>query len=258
MRLSRAVPQVGHLTCQRGVKLPVGWRGTLIGFLAFVVVHVTLVALTGFARNMNHIVLGTDDVRPTGMILGFIGIGLVLLYWVAARYISWYFPRGLQHVQKAITEPVKLLTLDRLIPREHYTKDQISPHFWPNGKMPVREDWKQLAADSFKSYKLKVSGLVDNPIELSIEEMRALGAEESITMHHCIQGWSGIAQWRGISMRKLRTGMVTRLAIRQMLAAARTQETQVLEKPHHRAWSGRTRGKILYMPRRSPDDSCNN
>jgi sulfoxide reductase catalytic subunit YedY len=175
----------------------------LVGFLAFVVVHVTLVALTGFARNMNHIVLGTDDMRPTGMILGLIGIGVVLLGWVAAHYISWYFPRGLQHAQKAITEPVKLLTLDRLIPRETYTKDQISPHFWPNGKMPVREDWKQLAADGFKGYKLKVSGMIDNPVELSIDEMRNLGAEESITMHHCIQGWSGIAQWRGISMRKL-------------------------------------------------------
>ena len=53
------------------------------------------------------------------------------------------------------------------------------------------------------------------------------------------------------------TGMVTRLAIRQMLAAARSQEMQVLEKPQHRALSGRTRGKILYMPRRSCDDSCN-
>ena len=60
----------------------------LVGFLAFVVVHVTLVALTGFARNMNHIVLGTDDRHPTGMILGFIGIGVVLLCWVAVHYIS--------------------------------------------------------------------------------------------------------------------------------------------------------------------------
>jgi len=54
------------------------------------------------------------------------------------------------------------------------------------------------------------------------------------------------------------TGMVTRMTIRQMLAAARSQQTQALEKPQHRAWSGRTRRKILYMPRRSCDDSCNN
>jgi hypothetical protein len=55
------------------------------------------------------------------------------------------------------------------------------------------------------------------------------------------------------------TGMLTRRAIRQMLAAARSHETQVLqEKPQHRALSARRRGKILYMPKRSCDDSCNN
>lgn len=175
----------------------------MVGFAAFVVVHVTLVALTGFERNMNHIVMGTDDTGPMGMILGFIGIAVVLLSWVAAHYISWYFPRGLQHAQEAITRPVKLVTLDRLDPREHYTRKQISPYFWPNGKMPEREDWKRLAADHFKNYRLKISGLVENPVELSLEELRALGAEETITMHHCIQGWSGIAQWGGVSLRKL-------------------------------------------------------
>jgi methionine sulfoxide reductase catalytic subunit len=175
----------------------------LIGFIGFIVVHVTLIALTGFQRNMNHIVLGTDDLRATGMILGFIGIAVVLLSWVVAHYVSWYFPRGLQHAQKAVTHPVKLLTLDKLIPREHFTTKDISPHFWPNGKIPVREDWKQLVAENFKSYRLKVTGLVENPVELSLDDLRLLGQEENITMHHCIQGWSGIAHWGGVSMRKL-------------------------------------------------------
>jgi methionine sulfoxide reductase catalytic subunit len=98
---------------------------------------------------------------------------------------------------------VKLVTLDRLIPSEHYTQAQISPHFWPNGKMPEREDWQQLAADNFKEFRLKVGGLVENPVEWSLEDLRALGKDEFITMHHCIQGWSGIAQWGGLSMKKL-------------------------------------------------------
>ena len=175
----------------------------LVGFIYFIVAHVTLVVMTGFRRNMNHIVLGVDNTSPNGMVLGFIGLALVILSWVVAHYISWYFPRGLQHVSKSLTEPVKLLTLDRLAPQQRYTKDQISPYFWPNGKLPVRDDWKQLASSGFKDYRLRIGGMVENPVELSLDDLRALGEEETITMHHCIQGWSGIAQWNGVPLRRL-------------------------------------------------------
>jgi len=33
----------------------------MLGFFSFIVVHVTLIVMTGFVRNMNHIVMGTDD-----------------------------------------------------------------------------------------------------------------------------------------------------------------------------------------------------
>jgi len=39
----------------------------MFGFLAFLIVHVTLIVMTGFARNMNHIVMGADDQNPAGM-----------------------------------------------------------------------------------------------------------------------------------------------------------------------------------------------
>jgi sulfoxide reductase catalytic subunit YedY len=175
----------------------------MLVWAGFICIHVALVVLTGFERNMNHIVLGQDNTHPLGMILGFVGLAVVLATWVAAHYLSWKAPRLLQHVQKAISMPIRLRTLNRLNPRNRYTKEQISPRFWPNGKMPIREDWKQLATDDFKSYKLKVSGLIENPVELSLDDLRRLGMEENITMHHCIQGWSGIAQWGGVSMRKL-------------------------------------------------------
>jgi thiosulfate reductase cytochrome b subunit len=39
---------------------------TMLSFFAFIVVHVTLIVMTGFVRNMNHIVMGTDDQNPPG------------------------------------------------------------------------------------------------------------------------------------------------------------------------------------------------
>ncbi|MFZ2002312.1 MAG: molybdopterin-dependent oxidoreductase [Candidatus Sulfotelmatobacter sp.] len=176
---------------------------TMLSFFAFLVVHVTLVVMTGFSRNMNHIVMGTDDLNRIGMWLRFVGIGVVVLSWVVAHYLSWHYPRGLQHALKSGAYPMQLLTLNRLIPQQHYSEQQISPYFWPNGKMPVREDWKRLAESGFRDFRLKVGGLVENPVELSLADIAKLGHVEHITMHHCIQGWSGIAKWGGIPMKML-------------------------------------------------------
>ncbi len=94
----------------------------LNGFLAFIVVHVTLISITGFRRNMNHIVMGRDDLHPIGMILGFVGIAVVMLSWIAAHYISWKHPRALQHAQKAVAYPLLLASLNRFQPAEKYTQ----------------------------------------------------------------------------------------------------------------------------------------
>jgi methionine sulfoxide reductase catalytic subunit len=174
----------------------------LLSYVGFLAVHVTLVVLTGYIQ-MNHIVLGTDDHSPLGMILGFAGLAMVVLCWVAAHYTSWRFPRTLQHIEKAVSQPIRLATLNRLAPVQTYTKDQVSPRFWSNGKRPEREDWQRLAADSFLDYTLKVSGLVERPVELSLAELASLGKAEFTTTHHCIQGWSGIARWGGLPMKTL-------------------------------------------------------
>lgn len=176
---------------------------TMLSFFAFIVVHVTLIVITGFARNMNHIVMGTDDQGHLGMYLGFVGIAVVVLSWIAAHYISWYRPRQLQLALKSVTYPMQLLTLNRLNPAQQYPENRISPFFWPNGKVPVREDWKRMAETRFADFRLKIGGLVENPVELSLSDLERLSYAEHITMHHCIQGWSGIAKWGGIPMRKL-------------------------------------------------------
>jgi len=174
-----------------------------MGYLCFLAVHVGLVAITGFARNMNHIVVGRDDARPIGILVGLIAIGLTVLSWILFHFIAWKYPRTMQHASKDLTGLFHWNVLSHLKPEERYTQKDISPFFWPNGKTPVSNKWKQLAANGFQDFKLKIGGLVENPMELSIEELRALGREEYISMHHCIQGWSGIAQWGGLPFKRL-------------------------------------------------------
>ena len=175
----------------------------LLGFLGFLVVHVTMVVVTGLARNMNHIVVGTDDTNSMGLILGLTGIGAVIAACALANWLTWHRPRLLQATARALIQGLTGRFLDPMKPRAQYTKEEISPYFWPNGRIPTSDEWTRLAADGFRDYRLLVHGLVEKPVELSLDELKALGKQEQITLHHCIQGWSGIAQWGGVPIAKL-------------------------------------------------------
>ncbi len=175
----------------------------LLAYLGFIAVHVLMVVVTGLARNMDHIVMGTDETGIPGLILGGIGIGVIILACVAAHWVSWRRPRALQYAARRLVEGLMRVGLDPMAPRARYSREEISPHFWPNGKLPTSEEWLRLADDGFRDYRLQVHGLVQHPVELSMDEIRALGKQEQITMHHCIQGWSGIAQWGGLPLARL-------------------------------------------------------
>ncbi|MEP7027580.1 MAG: molybdopterin-dependent oxidoreductase, partial [Candidatus Eisenbacteria bacterium] len=112
-------------------------------------------------------------------------------------------PRSVQHAARAIVTPVMRMLLASPPPVAEFGREEISPFFWVNGKMPTSEQWKTLAADDFRSYRLRVHGLVDNPVELTLVDLRAMGGRTQITLHHCIQGWSGIAEWGGLPLAEL-------------------------------------------------------
>jgi len=176
----------------------------MIAYVIFIIVHVALVAVTGLVRNMNHIILGTDDVSSSsGLYIGTVIIVATILFCILAHWLSWNKQRSLQQIDAAINGNLWRITLNRFKPKAYYQKKDISPYFWPNGKIPSSEEWKKLAANNFKDYKLKIGGLVENPMELSLAELKDLGKEQNITMHHCIQGWSGIAEWGGIPISKI-------------------------------------------------------
>jgi methionine sulfoxide reductase catalytic subunit len=175
----------------------------MCAFVLFLAVHVALVLLTGFARNMNHIVVGTNDTHLAGVWLGLVGVGVVVAVNALANWLAWQRPRAVQHVAKAVVTPVMRYFLDRPEPVAEFRREDISPFLWANGKVPTCEEWQALAATDFRDYRLKVYGLVENPVELSLDDLRAMGEKTQITLHHCIQGWSGIAEWGGLPLAEL-------------------------------------------------------
>ncbi len=175
----------------------------LCAYVLFVVAHVSMVFITGFARNMNHIVINADTLVPFGMYIGLVGLVILFLLNVMANWASWLYPRAIQRIGDAIVNPVLRLLLSRHAPRAEYRPQDISPFLWPNGKLPTGDDWEQLVAGDFRGHRLKIGGEVENPVELSLDELRALPKRSQITLHHCIQGWSGIAQWSGVPMTEI-------------------------------------------------------
>jgi DMSO/TMAO reductase YedYZ molybdopterin-dependent catalytic subunit/thiosulfate reductase cytochrome b subunit len=176
----------------------------LLSYCIFIIIHVSLVIATGFARNMNHIVIGSDDASSYKGL--YIGIGIVLAtfaFGIFAHWLSWNRQRLLQNAESAVNGTLWGLTINRFQPKPYFKDKDISPYFWPNGKMPESEEWKRLAETNFKDYRLKIGGMVGNPVELSMDELKSMNKEQSITMHHCIQGWTGIAEWGGVPMSKI-------------------------------------------------------
>lgn len=71
----------------------------------------------------------------------------------------------------------------------------------PNGSTsPQDEEYLALARQGFQNYRLPVTGLVDRPLSLSLENIRAMASRTQITRHDCVEGWSCIAKWTGVPL----------------------------------------------------------
>jgi DMSO/TMAO reductase YedYZ molybdopterin-dependent catalytic subunit len=82
-----------------------------------------------------------------------------------------------------------------------FTKADISAVFKANGTLdPPDADYKALAANGFADWKLIVDGLVERPLALSLDQIRALPSRTQITRHDCVEGWSCIGEWTGARM----------------------------------------------------------
>jgi len=79
-----------------------------------------------------------------------------------------------------------------------YPESAISREFRANGSTsPDSEAYLQLVAENFAGYRLEIGGLVERPLSLSLDEVRAAPARTQITRHDCVEGWSAIAKWTG-------------------------------------------------------------
>ncbi|TAM70781.1 MAG: oxidoreductase [Microbacteriaceae bacterium] len=172
-------------------------------FVFFIVLHVTMVFSTGALANLNAMFAARDSNGWLGFIIFAVAMTVVAAAWFAASPLTLRHPRVVQRIGEAVVG-----RLQRRLEKVHatggsYTESDISPYFWHNGRYPESAEYQRWLADDFTGYRLRVNGLVEHPQELSLDQLRALPYHEQITQHYCIQGWSGVAKWGGVSMRTI-------------------------------------------------------
>ena len=107
----------------------------------------------------------------------------------------------------AVAEPLnervqRFLTGNRLV--REYPASMISPVFRPNGSInPRTPEYLALKANGFADYRLRIRGMVERPLEFSLDGLRALPTRTQITRHDCVEGWSVIGQWSGVPLAHL-------------------------------------------------------
>jgi DMSO/TMAO reductase YedYZ molybdopterin-dependent catalytic subunit len=92
----------------------------------------------------------------------------------------------------------RALGVTRITAAPEYDRADISPFFRGNGTIRI-DDPAYLASQArgFADWRLSVGGLVDKPLDLSMDELRTLPQRTQITRHDCVEGWSAIGEWTG-------------------------------------------------------------
>jgi DMSO/TMAO reductase YedYZ molybdopterin-dependent catalytic subunit len=127
----------------------------------------------------------------------------ILVIHVVTTMGSRRRPRFVQKATQSLTDPLRTLLFGNEVSAQRYSRMDISPYFWVNGRAPKEESYLAMARDHFASYVLEAGGLVEKPLSLTLSDLRAMPKQTQITKHCCIQGWSGVAEWGGVSLSHL-------------------------------------------------------
>ncbi|MEO6387396.1 MAG: molybdopterin-binding protein [Croceibacterium sp.] len=85
-----------------------------------------------------------------------------------------------------------------------FTIADISPVFRGNGSTDVgTQEFYAGFTNGFKDWRLEVRGLVNNPLTLTMDQIRAFPQRTQITRHDCVEGWSAIGQWTGPQLSRI-------------------------------------------------------
>lgn len=107
-----------------------------------------------------------------------------------------------RHPDDEIPWPLRrALEINEQFARDFFRRSRLAPSFPPARIEKPRVNGREGLGDDFDpaAWKLQVEGLAasDDPVTLTLDQIRSLPRTEMITELKCIEGWSYVARWRG-------------------------------------------------------------
>jgi DMSO/TMAO reductase YedYZ molybdopterin-dependent catalytic subunit len=100
-----------------------------------------------------------------------------------------------------LTYQMQRLVVGQQALAHEYEESEIRQGQRPNGSTdPQGDDYLALKANNFADYRLKITGLVNKELSLSLADLRNMPSRTQITRHDCVEGWSCIAKWTGAQL----------------------------------------------------------
>ena len=88
-----------------------------------------------------------------------------------------------------------------------YSPDRLAPELPPSAQTPEDAFPAYFISDDTPdvpdNWALSVGGMVAKPIVLTLEQLRALPSTSMRVRHHCVEGWSAVAQWKGVRVSEI-------------------------------------------------------
>ena len=195
-RFPRAVRMLGGRQAARTLHFAL-----LVVFCGFIAIHTLMVVVHGLGAGLSRIVLGsTAHSHALAIGLAAIALLVVIVLNVLATVVSVRAPRATRRVTGALIGPPERLMSRVVRPSRRPLAAPLSPYHWINGRPPVDDAYRRLREGGFRGWRLAVTGMVERPLELTLDQLRAMPARDRRSLHHCIQGWSSVGDWRGVPL----------------------------------------------------------
>jgi DMSO/TMAO reductase YedYZ molybdopterin-dependent catalytic subunit len=89
---------------------------------------------------------------------------------------------------------------------QEFTDDDITQDFRSNGtSLPDSDSYRHLMANGFRDWSLQVGGMVRQPVQLTLAQLKMLPSRTQVTRHDCVEGWSVIGKWTGVQLARVLT-----------------------------------------------------